>query len=129
MTNKERKCQGFKSNQTNKEHKIDQLITSDTTNVVYLLECPCKKQNVVRTTRKLRVRLGEHIRNIKKGFKSHSVSDPSGLKVIGISHKTRNWRGGNKVQIIFQEETRWKISLKMLQPHGLNIELDINCFI
>ncbi|OCU02648.1 hypothetical protein XELAEV_18008412mg [Xenopus laevis] len=145
----ERQVQSFKSNQTNKQYKINQLITCETVNVVYLLECPCKKQYVGRTTRKLKLRIGEHIRNIKNGLKTHrgtltkgrtftNVSehflrchnnDPSGLRVIGISNKVKNWRGGDNVQIISQEETRWIITLKTLQPYGLNVDLDINCFI
>ncbi|OCT65597.1 hypothetical protein XELAEV_18041835mg [Xenopus laevis] len=145
-----RNVYNFKSNQTNKQYKINKLITCDSVNVVYLLECPCKKQYVGRTTKKLKLRIAEHIRNIKKGLKTHrgrftnlvnrphSVSehfslfhnsDPSGLKFMGIAHKVKTWRGGNNVQIISQEETRWIISLKTLQPMGLNIDLDINCLI
>ncbi|OCT74329.1 hypothetical protein XELAEV_18033295mg [Xenopus laevis] len=133
LGNPERQIHNFKSNQTNKQYKINQLITCETTNVVLYI---C--WNVRRTTRKLKLRLGEHIRNIKKGLKTHSVSDhflqyhnsdPSGLKAIGISNKTKSWRGGDNVQIISQEETRWIITLKTLQPCGLNIDLDINCFI
>ncbi|OCT70391.1 hypothetical protein XELAEV_18037309mg [Xenopus laevis] len=92
---------------------MNQLITCDTANVAYLLECPCEKQYDVRTTRKL---------------KCHN-NDPSGFRVMGISHKTNNWRDGNNVQIISHEEIQWIISLKTLQPCGFNIELDINCFI
>ncbi|OCT75864.1 hypothetical protein XELAEV_18031051mg [Xenopus laevis] len=113
LKNNEKHICNFKSNQTNKQYKINNLITCDTINVVYLLECPCKKQYIGRT----------------KHFSLHHNNDPSGLRFTGIAHKIKSWRGGNNVQIISQEETRWIITLKTMQPMGLNIDLDVNCFI
>lgn len=61
--------------------------------VTYLLSCPCGLQDVGRTTRKLKIRLREHINKIKKGFRHHSLSnhfriyhnrDPSLLGFSGI---------------------------------------------
>lgn len=53
----------------------------------------CGLQYVGRTTRKLSIRIGEHIKNIKKGIRHHSVSnhfrnkhnrDPKYLKFYAI---------------------------------------------
>lgn len=76
--------------------KIWMLKTQVTpTHAVYVLECPCQQQYVGRTTRGLKIRIGEHINNIKKGFEKHSVSrhfkvklkkDPSLLTFYGIEN-------------------------------------------
>lgn len=74
-TNREdRKITGFQSNSTKQKYKIDKLITCCSTHVNYVLECSCGLQYMGRTTRALSVRVGEHVRNIKKGYKHHSVS-------------------------------------------------------
>lgn len=39
-----------------------------------MLECECRLQYVFRTARSLSVHIGEHMNNIKKGLRSHSVS-------------------------------------------------------
>ncbi|CAH2321250.1 Hypothetical predicted protein, partial [Pelobates cultripes] len=66
------KITNFKSNQTNKSYKIRDFIGCNTTNVIYLLECPCGLQYVGMTTRCLKTRLAEHCRNIRNGFLNHS---------------------------------------------------------
>lgn len=134
----ERKKVAFRSLTTGKEYKIKELITCTSTHVTYVLECPCHKQYVGRTTRPLFVRIREHINNIKTGFTKHGVSrhfkechneDPSGLIFYGIDKIKGHWRGDNKRIKISQNETRWIFTLDTLQPKGLNIDIDLNCFL
>lgn len=84
------------------------------------------------------VNIAEHIYNIKIGFKDNNVSlqfklkhnqDPSGLKFWGIKCLKPSWRGSNIVRDLSKRETQWIFLTDTLSPRGLNIELDINCFI
>lgn len=139
VTNKgSRKITEFQSNATALKYNIDKLITCNSTHVSYILECSCRLQYVGRTTRPLNVRLGEHIRNIKKGFKHHSVSkhfrnthnrNPQHLKFYVIDKINRNWRNSNLRKEISRNKTYWIFKLNTMKPNGLNVELDINCFI
>lgn len=135
-TNK--KIMKFKSTSNGKEYTIRDLITCNNTHVTYVLECPCRKQYVGRTTRKLHIRIREHVTNIKNGFKKHSVSrhfrdhhnrDPSGMLFYGIDKIKGHWRGDNKKTKVSQNETRWIFQLDTLQPSGMNIDVDLNCFL
>lgn len=83
----------FRSVSNNKSFDIRQFITCNTTHVVYAIECSRGLLYIGRTKRALKVRIAEHIQNIKIGFKDHNVSlhvklkhnqDPSGLKFWGV---------------------------------------------
>lgn len=91
-----------------------------------------------RTNRTLSIRVYEHIYNILLGFKDHSVSlhfrrkhnrDPSGLLFWGIDTLISSWRDSNMVREISKSETRWIYLVDTFQAKGLNMELDLNCFI
>lgn len=134
----QRRLTEFTSTGTGVTYPINSLITCASKCVVYLLRCPCGLEYVGRTTRKLSVRLGEHITNIKQGFDKHSVSrhydevhnrDPSGTTFIGIEKYVPHWRGSNGKRTISRSETNWIFRLGSHAPNGLNIEWDINCFI
>lgn len=133
-----RKRATFKSTVDHKQYKIRKLITCQSTHVTYIIECPCHLQYVGRTTRPLAVRIREHINNIKKGFPKHHLSrhfdkvhqrDPTGLVFYGIDHVEDHWRGNNKLTLISQNETEWIYRLQSLAPRGLNLDIDLNCFI
>ncbi|XP_073481353.1 uncharacterized protein [Aquarana catesbeiana] len=134
----DRKITSFMSNTKEQAYKIDKLITCCSTHVTYVLECSCGLQYVGRTTRALSVRIGEHVRNIKKGFKHHSVSkhfrevhdrNPQHLKFYGIDRIVRNWRNTNMKREVSKNETHWIFKLDTMRPQGLNVEIDINCFL
>ena len=133
-----RKRTGFKSNVTQEEFIIEPLITCYSRHVTYVLECPCKLQYVGRTTRELKVRINEHVANILKGFPNHSVSrhfeachnkDPRLLTFYGIDRVISHWRGTDLKKTVSQNETKWLHRLRTMQPLGLNIDLDLNCFL
>ncbi|OCT84259.1 hypothetical protein XELAEV_18022408mg [Xenopus laevis] len=135
---KDKKIFSFKSNVTNEKFDIKCFINCNSSNVIYLLECPCKLQYIGRTGRNLKTRIREHINNIRKGvsthsvsahFKSHHNSDPSLLTFTGITKKMTHWRGSNIINQISREETFWIHKLKTLTPKGLNIEIDLKCFL
>lgn len=138
MKERPRKTITFKSSVTNKEYKIDKLITCQSSHVTYLLAGPCGHQYAGRTTRQLCVRIWEHLNNIRKGYKNHSLSqhfrmqhnwDPSMLQVCGIDKIDPHWEGINMTREVFRNETRWIHDLGTLSPAGLNIDIDINSFI
>lgn len=133
-----KKTTKFRSTANGKEFNIRELITCHSTHVTYVLECPCRKQYVGRTTRELHVRVREHIKNIKKGFNKHSVSrhfrdyhnrDPAQMTFYAIDKIKGHWRGENKKIKVSQNETKWIFLLDTLQPMGMNIDLDLNCFL
>ena len=138
VTNIMRGIEKFTCPVNNAEFDIDQFITCNTDHVVYALKCPCNLIYIGRTKRKMRIRVMEHINNIKLGYEDHNVSlhfklkhnqDPSGLQFWGIQHIMQNWRGGHRVRELSKSETRWIFLTESLAPKGMNIELDINCFI
>lgn len=114
------------------------FITRNTTHVTYVLECEYEYQYVGRTTWKLKTRIREHIDDLRKCFKLHSASnhfrlvhnrDPKGLTFYSIDCKEHHWRGSNLKQAISKNETWWVFEMCTLAPRGLNIDLDLNCFI
>lgn len=117
---------------------IKQFMTCNTTHVVYALTCPCGLLYIGRTKRLLRIRVAEHIHNIRIGFKDHNLSlhfkiyhnqNPAGLKFWGIDHIKPSWRGTNLVRELSKKETEWIYLTDSLAPRGLNVDLDLNCFI
>ena len=133
-----KKLTQFKSNVTGETFKIRPLITCGSDHVTYVLECPCSLQYVGRTTRQLKTRIKEHLANIKKSFPNHSVSrhfashhgsDPGLCTFYAIDKITRNWRGTHMTRSVSQNEMKWVHRLQTMQPSGLNIELDLNCFL
>lgn len=133
-----KKRKEFASFSTNKTYHIKNLITFSTRGVVYMLECSCGLQYIGRTSRPLSVRVGEHVNNLKKGLRTHSVSkhirqchdrDPRCLTFWGIERVDRYWRGGNYIRHISQRESFCIFEAKVLTPEGLNVNFDLNCFI
>lgn len=126
------------TNREGESFDIKEFITCNSSHVVYLMWCPCGLFYVGRTKRLLKVRIGEHITNIRLGFRHHSVSlhfkekhnqDPSLLQFCGLDTIHPSWRGSNRVRDLSQRETRWIFLMKCMAPRGLNIEMDLNCFI
>lgn len=135
---RKKKITHFRSLSEGRSFEIKKFITCSTTHVTYLLSCPCNLQYVGRTTRQLGVRLREHVNRIKKGYKHHGLSnhfrlfhnrDPSLLTFCGIDRVEDHWQGSDLKRAISQNETQWIHRLHTLHPRGLNIELDLNCFL
>lgn len=75
------------------------------------------------------IRKGLMTHSVSAHFKTHHNSDPTLFKFMGIVQKKAHWRGSDIVQIISREETLWIHRLKTLTPGGLNIEIDLKCFL
>lgn len=123
---------------TSKSNTIRPFIMCTTTYVVYMLQWPFGLQYVGRTTQASSVRCNEHIYNINRGFKHHSVSrhyglvhnkDPSGKKIMGIDKYVLRWRGSVKKREISKLETKGINLLKLNTLYGLNMDWDVNAFI
>lgn len=91
------KSSTFSSFVTSKVYSIKDFITCGIVGVIYLLNCPCGFQYIGRTTRALKIRIDEHLSNIRRGFIGHSVWwhfrqlhnwDLSLLEVIAIEKST-----------------------------------------
>jgi hypothetical protein len=59
------KCRSFKHPQTGRSIPIKGVITWSTKIVIYLITCPCGKNYVGKTKRKLKVRISEHRSTIR----------------------------------------------------------------
>ncbi len=135
--NVRKRCFEFRSCITDRTYKIKQLVTCASTNVIYLLFCPCIKQYVGKTNRQFRTRIIEHMSAIRrKDLKSpvarhfvdmsHSVLY---LNFVVIEKLTQTRRGGNLERRLLQKECRWIFYLKSLHPLGMNEDLSLNCFL
>lgn len=56
----------FKDGKGQNEYEISDLINCSTTRVIYMITCPCPKMYIGKTKRPLKVRIGEHLRHIRK---------------------------------------------------------------
>lgn len=127
----------FTAPTTGRTYPIKNLITCNTTGVVFVLECDCGLQYIGRTSRPLSIRIAEHVNNIKKGLKTHNVSkhfrnfhnrDPRCLKFWGLERVNKHWRGGKFIHQLSQHESFWIYETQVLVPGGLNVDFDLNCF-
>ncbi|KAL1022988.1 hypothetical protein UPYG_G00035090, partial [Umbra pygmaea] len=71
-----KKMRSFTSSSTNKEYTIRQFLTCNSCNVVYLITCPCKKQYVGKTTRKIKTRMIEHKSAIRRNDPKSPIARP-----------------------------------------------------
>ncbi|XP_073532526.1 uncharacterized protein [Phyllobates terribilis] len=96
------------------------------------------------TSRELRVRVHEHVRDIgaarvipdprelktlPRHFKSAHNCDPRSLRVCCIDVVHLGSRGGNAKRLLAQKEARWITTLDTLSPRGLNEHLGFSSFL
>lgn len=124
---------GFVSASTQVGFEIEPFITCSSTGVVYLLQCPCGFKYVGKTKCALQVCLNEHINNIRKGFRHHSVSkhyaahhyrDPINTIFLGIDKFKAHWRGSSMVGDLYKMEMSWIHKIRSYVPNGLNVDVD-----
>ncbi len=125
----------FSSHVTGKKYDIRQLSTCSSSNVVYLISCPCGLQYVGKTTRQIRTRIIEHksaIRRIdeKSPIARHfrDANHPISSLTFVLSSGSKLHAGGME-RLLLQAECRWIFHLQTLHPKGLNEEMLLNCFI
>lgn len=92
----------FIATNTGQIFNIKDFIGCHTKGVVYVLQCRCNLQYVGQTKRALKVRIQEHVQNIKSGFPKHNVSrhfvqvhnkDPIHLQFWGIGKLKKGMEG------------------------------------
>ncbi len=123
---------------TGKKYKINSFINCNTTHVVYYLKCPCGKVYVGQTKRPLKARIAEHkaaIRNhnMEYAIARHYVSANHGscasLRFGAIERISPSQRGGDMIKKLLRREAYWIYTLNTVEPHGLNEELNLSCFL
>ncbi|CAJ0958160.1 unnamed protein product [Ranitomeya imitator] len=138
------RCGTFRTSDGSREFKIRDFISCNTSFVIYYATCPCSLIYVGLTSRELKIRTREHVRDIlaagevvdvsglktlPRHFRMHHGSDPRGLKIRGIERIRGGIRGGNMAKILAQRECRWIVTLDTLAPKGLNEKLSFAPFL
>ncbi|CAJ0962602.1 unnamed protein product [Ranitomeya imitator] len=129
------RCFTCLSSDGSKEFRITQHITCSTDHVVYYATCPCGLIYVGLTSRQLRIRIREHIRDIKaalnssadeflkpipRHFKEKHGCNSHLLKVRGIDRVLMDGRGGDVRKRLAQLEAQWIVRIDCIRPKGLN---------
>lgn len=131
------KTNTFVSHSTQKEHKIKHFITCRSSNVIYLLSCPCGLQYVGKTSRQLRIRINEHRSAIQRGDPKSPVArhfqeaqhPTNTLRFCGIDKIYPSRRHTDHNTKLLQIESKWIFMLKTEHPSGLNEMLNLACFL
>lgn len=94
-----------------------------------MLSCPCNKFYIGKTKRKLRIRIGEHLREMKekepkkplaRHFKEVHGGDPKGMKVKGIYALHLSPRRGDFDKVLIKKEKMVDLHLEF--PHTIWVE-------
>lgn len=131
------KCNSFTHPCTGQRFKIKGLITFMSTNVIYMLTCPCGLSYIGKTHRSLKTRISEHRSNIRTGETKNPVAAHfvqaghpfSSLRYIGIEMVKMSCRGGDIERKLLQRESFWIHRLNTWSPLGLKEELDLKTFL
>ncbi|XP_075711138.1 uncharacterized protein LOC142747908 [Rhinoderma darwinii] len=125
----------FTDSSGKQDFKICWPISCGTKGVIYYALCPCPKIYVGMTTRELRLRVREHVRDIENAktadnieqlktiprhFRSHHACNSKMLKIRGIDHINLGMRGGDLKKCLLQRECKWIWRLQTMYPAGLN---------
>ncbi|CAJ0966766.1 unnamed protein product [Ranitomeya imitator] len=113
------KSKEFYNSDKTRTFSIRKYLTCTSQGVIYVASCPCNKLYVGMTTRELRIRIREHIRDIEKSkeakeneqlktlarhFQAVHNSDASNLRFMAIDQVTLGIRGGNLFRVLSQIE-------------------------
>ncbi|XP_041424947.1 uncharacterized protein LOC121395456 isoform X1 [Xenopus laevis] len=133
------------SDRFNINHTIKDYINCRTKGVIYVLECPCKKQYVGMTTQMLKLRIQQHCSSIRNAdkigksdkilstvashFKQYHNMNPSNVKFWAIEQIQLGIRGGDLEQELLKRETHWIFKLNSVSPNGINENILFNAFL
>lgn len=131
------KTKTFNHPRTGKSYKIKGVITCNTSNVIYMLKCPCGLAYIGKTTRPLKTRISEHRSNIRNHDSKSPVAthfslahhNVSTLRYVGIEQIQLSNRGGDVNNKLLQREAFWIFTLDTMSPKGLNEEFDLRPFL
>jgi hypothetical protein len=119
----------IKSHFTKQTYRTVTKVTCETANVIYCLSCKqCGKQYVGETKRKFRIRINEHLGDIRnqrnhKPVAKHFNSPNHNIKCVSasiIEILTRNPDLDSTTDIRRERERFWVYRLRTLETNGLN---------
>lgn len=119
-------------------YQIKQFINCNTSRVLYMLECPCRKLYVGKTKHSLKIRIGEHLSSIRlpddetlisEHFTKHHNGQTKGLKVKKFHALKLPNRRGDFNTILLRKEKECIFCLETLVSNGLNTELTLQVFL
>ncbi|CAJ0968644.1 unnamed protein product [Ranitomeya imitator] len=125
----------FNKSDNSRSFTITHNINCKTDNVIYFAYCPCGLIYIGMTTRQLRVRILEHVRDIRNGasieemdllktipkhFRQCHHSNPNALRVKAIDRVQLGIRGGDYKKELLKKESKWMVVLDTIAPRGLN---------
>lgn len=122
-----RKLKSLSNHQNSYSYDIRDFISCDTIGVIYAIKCPCNMLYIGRTKRASKVRMEEHVRNIRQGydkyhlsihFRDKQIENPEGMQFWGTEAPKHHWRGSNFVREISKRESWWIHQLGSLWPGG-----------
>lgn len=127
----------FSHPHTGKEYIIRDFITCSSSNLIYLLKCPCGLGYVGKTSRPLRQRISEHRSCIRRGDPTSPIAKhflTSGhqiwqLRFTGIELIKQPPSGISMERFTLQRELKWIYELDTRAPRGLNEDWDLSPFL
>nr|XP_055053666.1 uncharacterized protein LOC129438772 isoform X1 [Misgurnus anguillicaudatus] len=131
------KTKTFNHPHTGKSFDIKGTITCHTSNVIYMLKCPCGRAYIGKTTRPLKTRISEHRSNIRNCDPKSPVAvhftqsshNLASLRYCGIEVVKTPPRGGDINSLLLRREAFWIYTLDTLFPKGMNEEFDLRPFL
>ena len=117
-----------------KPMSINKMMNCNTDFVVYCLECPCGMKYVGSTIKKAKCRILEHMRAIAKNDQAYPVArhyfefhrgNRDLVSFFCIDRVEANPRGGDRVRLLRQMESRYILLLNTKIPEGLNAEEEL----
>ena len=113
---------------------FNKMMNCNTDFVVYCLECPCGKKYVGSTIKKAKCRVLEHMRAIAKNDQTYPVArhyfefhrgNRDLVSFFCLDRVDVNPRGGDRVRLLRQMESRFILLLNSKTPEGLNVEEEL----
>ena len=109
--------------------------TCDSSNVVYLIKCPCGLAYIGQTTRKLKIRISEHKSNIRRNSATSTLAQhwhETGHTIPQLRFQVLDLFAPNTPDLhncLLRKEIFWIYLLGTLHPKGLNDRLEMHCFL
>ena len=120
------------------ELKLTKFSNCNTKNCIYLWICTCGKKYVGKSTRPIKIRIGEHRsrirnRNLEAPLTAHYVEmghSPEDFKFVVLEVvSAQPFEKIDIERVLLQKEAAFIHRLNTLAPEGLNNEMDLSCFI
>ncbi|OCT56238.1 hypothetical protein XELAEV_18000434mg, partial [Xenopus laevis] len=113
--------------------KLNDYVTCESNDVIYMLKCPCGQVYIGETTRAVTEPIKEHRGNIRNFIPvsrrfSNSCHNLKQLKWCVVEKVHQPGRGGNTKTILSQREAYGITQMNTMSPIGMNDSWSINSF-